>query len=334
MVAVETRELRKHYTSTKKAPGIAGALRALIRPERMKVEAVRGIDLRVESGELVGFLGPNGAGKTTTLKMLSGILHPSSGECRVLGYQPFERRPEMLRQISLVMGNKNQLWWDLPAMDSFAVLRELFEIDASDYQSRLKRLLEALELEDKVSTQVRKLSLGERMKCELVAALLHRPAVLFLDEPTIGLDLISQQRIREFLRELHREEGCTILLTSHYMQDVRELCDRVVVIDKGQKVFDDSLEALTRAFGDARRVRLTLSREVAPEELARFGRVADSDGLVVAIEVPPGDTALRAGAMLQSLPVVDVAIEEPDIEDAITSLFRQSREQNHEPTGG
>lgn len=325
MVAVETRELRKHYMSTKKAPGLAGALKALIRPERMKVEAVRGINLQVQAGELVGFLGPNGAGKTTTLKMLSGILHPSSGECRVLGHQPFERRPEMLRRISLVMGNKNQLWWDLPAMDSFAVLRELFEIDQADYQTRLERLLEALELEGKVNTQVRKLSLGERMKCELVAALLHRPAVLFLDEPTIGLDLISQQRIREFLRELHRDEGCTILLTSHYMQDVRELCDRVVVIDKGQKVFDDSLEALTNAFGDARRVRLTLSREVPAEELARFGRVADSDGLVVAVEVPPGDTAMRAGEMLRSLPVVDVAIEEPDIEDAITSLFKQSR---------
>jgi ABC-2 type transport system ATP-binding protein len=325
VVAVETRELRKHYMSTKKAPGLAGALKALIRPERMKVEAVRGINLQVQAGELVGFLGPNGAGKTTTLKMLSGILHPSSGECRVLGHQPFERRPEMLRRISLVMGNKNQLWWDLPAMDSFAVLRELFEIDQADYQTRLERLLEALELEGKVNTQVRKLSLGERMKCELVAALLHRPAVLFLDEPTIGLDLISQQRIREFLRELHRDEGCTILLTSHYMQDVRELCDRVVVIDKGQKVFDDSLEALTNAFGDARRVRLTLSREVPAEELARFGRVADSDGLVVAVEVPPGDTAMRAGEMLRSLPVVDVAIEEPDIEDAITSLFKQSR---------
>jgi len=321
--AVQTRELRKTYVNVKKKPGVSGGIRALFSRERVEVEAVKGIDLEIRMGELVGFLGPNGAGKTTTLKMLSGILHPTSGEASVLGFVPFQRNPQMLRQIALVMGNKQQLWWDLPAYDSFVVLRELYEVPDEVFKPRLDELLEALDLTDKVNTQVRKLSLGERMKCELVAALIHRPRVVFLDEPTIGLDVVSQKRIRDFLKRLHREDGCTILLTSHYMTDVQELCERVIVIDHGEKAFEGSLDELSRRFSDSRRVRLTLERPVEPQDLVRFGTLVRHTDEEVEVDIPRADTARVTAAMLQSLPVLDVAIEEVDMEDVMRSLFER-----------
>ena len=321
--AVRTQALRKTYVNTKKTPGVSGGLKALFSRQRVEIEAVKGIDLEIKTGELVGFLGPNGAGKTTTLKMLSGILHPTAGEAKVLGYVPFERRPEMLRQIAIVMGNKQQLWWDLPAYDSFVVLRELYEVPDEVFKPRLDELLTALDLTDKVNTQVRKLSLGERMKCELVAALIHRPKVVFLDEPTIGLDVVSQKRIRDFLKRLHREDGTTILLTSHYMTDVQELCERVVVIDHGEKVFEGPLDELSRRFSDSRRVRLTLERPVDATDLATFGAVVSHTDEVVEVDVPRAETARATAAMLESLPVLDVAIEEVDMEDVMRSLFER-----------
>lgn len=318
---IETRDLRKVYVSSKKQPGVLGGIRSLFSREKVEVEAVRGVSLALEPGELVGFLGPNGAGKTTTLKMLSGILHPTSGEIRVLGQDPWKREPSLLRNISLVMGNKAQLWWDLPAWDGFLVLKELYEISEADFKSRVTRLIDTLQLEGKVNTQLRKLSLGERMKCELVAALLHRPAVVFLDEPTLGLDVVSQKRIREFLKELHREEGTTMLLTSHYMQDVQELCQRVVVIDHGTVVFQGTLTELAEKFSDTRRVRLTLDHAVDTRDLVQFGKVTEESPEVVLIDVPRAETARATAALLQSLPVVDVAIEETDIEEVIRDLF-------------
>ncbi|HZH98317.1 MAG TPA: ATP-binding cassette domain-containing protein [Fimbriimonadaceae bacterium] len=321
MLAIETRDLRKTYVSHKKAPGVAGAIKGLFTREKTEVEAVKGINLSIEQGEVIGFLGPNGAGKTTTLKMLTGILFPTSGEAKVLGYTPHGRDPAMLRQISLVMGNKNALWWDLPAWDSFVVLRELYEVEPAKFKRRVDHLVETLQISDKINTQVRKLSLGERMKCELVAALLYSPAVVFLDEPTIGLDVVSQKRIRDFLKELHAEDNCTIVLTSHYMQDVQELCKRVVVIDHGTTVFEGTLDSLSRQFRDTRRIRLSLSEEVASDDLKQYGLVISSSADSAVLEVSRADTAKVVAAVLQHFPVSDVGIEEVEIEEVIRDLF-------------
>lgn len=326
MLAIETRELKKTYVSNKKAPGILGGVKALFSSEKSYVEAVKGVNLQIGEGEMVGFLGPNGAGKTTTLKMLSGILHPTSGEASVLGFTPSHRKPEMLRQISLVMGNKMQLWWDLPAWDSFMVLKEMYEVDDAKFKSRVDNLIEALQLSDKIHTQVRKLSLGERMKCELVAALLHSPRIVFLDEPTIGLDVVSQKRIRDFLKTLHKEDNCTILLTSHYMQDVQELCDRVIVIDHGTRIFEGTLDELTRRFSDVKRVRLSFSEAVDSTYLGKYGKVIECEDASAVIEVAQGETAAATSAILQHLPVADVSIEPVDIEEVIRSLFTDGRQ--------
>lgn len=321
MPAIYTEGLRKVYVSHKKAPGVWGGIKGLFSREKVEVEAVKGIDLQIEQGELIGFLGPNGAGKTTTLKMLSGILYPTSGTAQVLGFTPSDRKPEMLRQISLVMGNKMQLWWDLPAWDSFVVLKELYEVDDAHFKKRSDFLIETLQLTDKVNTQVRKLSLGERMKCELVAALLHSPRVVFLDEPTIGLDVVSQKRIRDFLKQLHQEDGCTIILTSHYMQDVQELCERVVVIDQGATIFDGALDALSNEFHDYKRIRLSFTAPQEEETLARFGKVVESSGDTATIEVPRAETAASAARLLEALPVEDVAIEDVEFDEVIRALF-------------
>jgi len=325
MPAIETRELKKTYVSSKKAPGMVGGIKSLFSREKTYVDAVCGINLNIEQGELVGFLGPNGAGKTTTLKMLSGILYPTSGYASVLGHVPSERKPEMLRRISLVMGNKMQLWWDLPAWDSFVVLKEMYEVEEPKFKRRVDELVEALQLTGKINTQVRKLSLGERMKCELVAALLHSPQIVFLDEPTIGLDVVSQKRIRDFLKDLHEEDNCTILLTSHYMQDVQELCNRVVVIDHGRTIFEGTLDTLTKEFSDVRRIRLSFSQTVEAIELEKYGTVIGDVSDSAVIEVSRSDTAAATGAMLQFLPVSDLAIEEIEVEEVIRKLFSEGR---------
>ncbi|MBS1717081.1 MAG: ATP-binding cassette domain-containing protein [Armatimonadetes bacterium] len=319
--AIEAHNLEKTYVTTKRGAGLGGAVKSIFKPDRIQVKAVQGVSFSIEPGELVGFLGPNGAGKTTTLKMLSGILIPSGGEARVLGYKPFDRNYDMLKRISLVMGNKQQLWWDLPARDSYAVLKELYEIPQALYKQRLDELLEILELKDKVDIQVRRLSLGERMKCELVAALLHRPEVLFLDEPTLGLDVVSQKRIREFLRGIHQEEGTTMILTSHYMQDVSELCDRVIIIDKGIVVFDGDLSVLASRFGDSRLIKLQFCEEIDEADLLRIAPSAKLDGVCASLEVSQEETATLAAALLSQLPVADISIEEPDLEEVIRRLF-------------
>jgi ABC-2 type transport system ATP-binding protein len=323
MPAIETAGLSKTYVSHKKSPGVGGALRGLFTREKVEVSAVRDISISIEQGELIGFLGPNGAGKTTTLKMLTGILYPTSGSAKVLGFTPSDRRPEMLRRLSLVMGNKMQLWWDLPAWDSFLVLKELYEVGDAAFKERVEFLVETLQLTDKVNVQVRKLSLGERMKCELVAALLHSPQVVFLDEPTIGLDVVSQKRIREFLLDLHRRDNCTIVLTSHYMQDVQELCDRVVVINQGSLIFDGTLDALSKQFSDTRRLRLTFEDAIPPGQLEKFGSVVRLDECEAVLEVPRDRVAPAAASILNSFAVADVAIEDVDIEEVVRKLFLQ-----------
>ena len=320
--AVEIRGLRKVFQSVQKEPGLWGSVRGLWSRKYTTKEAVKGVDISIGEGELVGFLGPNGAGKTTTLKMLSGILHPTSGEARVLGYTPWERNPDFLRQIALVMGQKQQLWWDLPARESFALLQEIYEVPDAVFRTRLDELSEMLEITPLLNTQVRKLSLGERMKCELVAALLHAPRVVFLDEPTIGLDVVSQVRIREFLKTYQERHHSTILLTSHYMQDVKELCERVIIIDQGAKAFDGPFAELVTRFSDEKLVRLTFSSPVSRALLEPFGTVELTDGGTRAVlRVPREKSARLAGEMLSTLPVVDIAIEEMEADEVIRQMF-------------
>jgi ABC-2 type transport system ATP-binding protein len=302
-----------------------GSLLGLFSRQRNEIHAVKDITLSIQQGELVGFLGPNGAGKTTTLKMLTGILNPTSGSCNVLGHVPFDRRPEMLRQIAFVVGNKQQLWWDLPAWDSYLVLKELYEIPDQQFKSRSDALIDLLQLTDKINTQVRKLSLGERMKCELVAALLHRPKVVFLDEPTLGLDVVSQKRIRQFLLETQKEDGSTIILTSHYMQDVEAICNRVIVIDRGAQVFDGTLEFLSKQYADSRRLKLTFASEIERADVEKFGKLVEFDDGQAILEVPRSEIAPITSSVLQQLPVIDIAIEEIPIEDVIADLFSSTK---------
>lgn len=322
--AVEVRGLRKTYTSYRKAPGFLGSVKSLFRREAVVTEAVKGIDFDIAKGELVGFLGPNGAGKTTTLKMLSGILYPTSGEARVLGYVPWERKPEMQRRFSIVMGQKSQLWWDLPAMESLVLNKEIYSISDADFRRNLDELAGLLEVGNLLDVPVRKLSLGERMKAELVASLLHKPEVLFLDEPTIGLDVSSQLAIRQFLERYNRENGTTIILTSHYMEDVEALCRRVIVINKGEKVYDGSLESMVREASDHKVLTVTFTSQVGRKDLEALGEIKEYAPQRVVLHVPRVDSKAVAAKMLTSMPVDDVLIDEPDVEDVVRRMFKET----------
>lgn len=323
---IETKALRKVFRVNQKAPGAWASIKSLVRPNKKEVEAVKGVDLTIGRGEIVGFLGPNGAGKTTTLKMLSGIIHPTSGDASVLGYRPWKRDQAMLRRVALVLGNKQQLWWDLPAWDSFTVIKEMYQVPNKEFKERTEFLIETLDLKEKMHTQVRKLSLGERMKCEMVAALLYNPEIIFLDEPTLGLDVISQKKIRDFLKQLHQNEGTTMLLTSHYMQDVQELCERVVIIDHGVVFYDGTLDALADRFSDTRRLRLTLATSVSREELETLAPVLEWSEEEVVLAVPGSETAHVAAEALRRYTIQDIAISETEIEDVIRELFTSRRE--------
>ena len=281
------------------------------------------VTFTIKPGEIVGFLGPNGAGKTTTLKVLSGLLYPTSGEVNVCGFQSFERKDEFLQQITLVMGQKNQLIWDLPAFESFEVNRAIYEIPRPDFEATLKELTELLDIESVLKKQVRKLSLGERMKCELAAALLHRPRVLFLDEPTIGLDVTMQARVREFLSEYNRRYGATILLTSHYMADVIALCQRILVIDHGHLVYDGDLDALVERVAPYKNVRIVTSRPIRLAELAPFGEIKSLDTLEATLVVPRDRTSAVAAELFKALPIEDVTIEDPEVEEIISRIFTE-----------
>lgn len=323
-LAIDVKDLCRNYVSTKKQPGIGGAIKSLFSREKTVVQAVQHVDLQLGHGEIVGFLGPNGAGKTTTIKMLAGIMEPTSGSLEVLGYRPSARNPELLRQISLVMGNKNQLWWDLPAIESFRVMSAIYGVADCEFRARVDFLAEELQITDHLDTQVRKMSLGERMKCELIAALIHRPKILFLDEPTIGLDVVSQKRIRDFLKRLNEVDRCTILLTSHYMQDVEELCERVVMINHGQKVYDGPISALLSEHSTKKRVALTVSRPLEPAESQLLGEHSIDESGAIVLEVDAQDIATQIGRAVQSLPVVDVAIQGVSLEDIMREKFSQT----------
>ncbi len=323
MYAIETENLRKEFVSPVRQPGLKGAIKGLVSRETKRSVAVESFSIQVQEGEFVGFLGPNGAGKTTTIKMLTGILYPTNGTARVLGEVPFERKSELLRQIALVMGNRQQLWWDLPARESFAVLKEVYDVPTATFNKRVDRLIADLDLSNKVDTQVRKLSLGERMKCELVAALLHGPRVVFLDEPTIGLDVISQQRIRQFLKEFNEEEGCTVVLTSHYMQDVEELCERVVVINHGRQVFDGTLTDLRSQYSPERRLRVTFTEAPETNQLPAQAKVLEQNSAQWVLSLPADAVAPITSEILQNFAVADLSLEEADVEDALRALFAE-----------
>ncbi|PIV01525.1 ABC transporter, partial [Candidatus Shapirobacteria bacterium CG03_land_8_20_14_0_80_39_12] len=267
--------LKKYYQVHKKEPGLSGSIKSLFHRKYEEVKAVDNISFNIEEGELVGFIGPNGAGKTTTLKCLSGLLYPTGGSVSVLGFDPWKRKNEFLKQISLVMGQKNQLWWDLPAMETFILNKEIYEIPKPQYEETLNELVELLEVKDVLKVQVRKLSLGQRMKCELIAALLHSPKVLFLDEPTIGLDVVSQKKMRDFIKEYNHRKKSTIILTSHYMDDVKELCKRVVIINKGKLIFDGNLSEITEKYADHKIISVIFSKNVDVKKLEAIGQLRE-----------------------------------------------------------
>jgi len=318
---VEVKRLKKFFQVHKKEPGLVGSIKSLVARQYEEVRAVDDVSFTIEEGELVGFIGPNGAGKTTTLKCLSGLLYPTAGFISVLGFLPHQRKSEFLRQISLVMGQKNQLWWDLPPLETFQLNKEIYEIPEEKYKETLNELITLLEVEDILKIQVRKLSLGQRMKCELIAALLHSPKVLFLDEPTIGLDVVMQKKMRDFIKEYNRRYKATILLTSHYMGDVKELCRRVLIIDKGKLVFDGQLSEITQKYADHKLISLILAKEVDQKILNDLAKVKEFSYPKLVYQVKKDEVSKIAAKVLDQLPVADLNIEEPPIEDIIRELF-------------
>ncbi len=319
--AVSVRDLRKIYVVAEREGGALAALQSLIRRKKTEVLAVDGISFDLAPGEIVGFLGPNGAGKTTTLKMLSGLLHPTDGHLAVLGHVPWKRDRAFLRQITLVMGQRNQLVWDIPAADSFELNRAIYRVPPAEYRRTLDELVGLLELGPLLRKPVRNLSLGERMKCEIAAALLHRPQVVFLDEPTIGLDVTMQRRIRAFMAEYNRRYGATVLLTSHYMADVEALCRRVIVIHHGRLLFDGDLAELVRRFTAHKTIVVQLEDTAA--DLRPYGQVVSTADGRITLRVPKPDTASVTERLLADLPVIDLTVEDPPIEEVIEQVFAQ-----------
>ncbi|MEP7070855.1 MAG: ATP-binding cassette domain-containing protein [Verrucomicrobiota bacterium] len=325
MSIIEARGLTKVYRTYRKESGLRGALKGLVHRRYEETRAADDVTFQIEEGELVGFLGPNGAGKTTVLKMLSGLLNPTAGEARVLGFVPWERRNEMKRQFALLMGQKNALWWDLPAQESLELNRAIYGIERSRFNKVVGGLSELLEVTDKMNVMVRELSLGERMKMELISALIHEPKVLFLDEPTIGLDVVSQQRVREFLRAYSAEHRIVTMLTSHYMQDIEELCDRVIVIDHGRIFFDGPLDRIIDRFSADKVVSLTFKEE-ATRDFSTYGEIVAQTPLSVQLKVPRAKVTETCRHLLEACDVSDIGVQEIPIEDVIRQLFGAQRD--------
>src|SRR5438093_6806508 len=327
--AITADRLSKTFKVKVRDPGLKGALRALLRPRYRDVHAVDGVSFAIEPGEIVGFLGPNGAGKTTTLKMLSGLIFPTSGSARVLGYVPWERADAFRRSFSLVMGQKNQLWWDLPAADSFQLHREIYSLPNDQFQRTLGELTELFGVQQLTRQPVRELSLGERMKMELIAALLHQPKLLLLDEPTIGLDVVAQVTIQKCLKEYNARRGVTMLLTSHYTRDVEALCSRVLVITHGKVVYDGPLTGITEQFGQSKLVRLQFTGESTPDDLGRFGEVTDREGPAAFLKVERQRVAEAIAAILDHYTVIDLSVQDPPLDQVIARVFQEGQ-GNHE----
>jgi len=318
---IRVRDLKKIFVVSRREAGIREALASLVHRRMEEIPAVDGISFDLAAGEIVGFLGPNGAGKTTTLKMLSGLLYPTSGELSVLSHVPWKRQKSFLRQITLVMGQRNQLVWDIPAADSFELNRAIYRIPTADYQQTLEELTGLLELGPILSKPVRNLSLGERMKCEIAVALLHRPSVVFLDEPTIGLDVTMQRRIRSFIAEYNRRYGATVLLTSHYMADVEALCKRIIIIHHGKLLFDGELAALVHRFTAHKTIAVQLRD--CDVDLSAYGEVISCEDGRATLRVPKSETARVTERLLVDLPVIDLTVEDPPIEEVIEWVFAQ-----------
>lgn len=318
---IKVEHVSKVYSVQEKRSGFAGSLRDLISPVYKDKRAVNDISFLIEPGELVGFIGPNGAGKTTTLKMLSGLLYPTTGTVRVLGHDPWKREYDFLTQISLIMGQKNQLWWDLPAIESFNLARDIYGLRANEYKKTLDNLVDLLGIADVLNVQVRKLSLGQRMKAELVAALLHNPKVLFLDEPTIGLDVVVQAQLRSFMKAYNQSHEGSIILTSHYMEDVKELCKRVIIIDEGQIHYDGLLADVITKFSRHKLIEVMLAEEVSSTRLRALPGLEKTEQGMAVYRVERTKTAERAGELLKYLPVADINIKEIPIEEVIRQVF-------------
>jgi len=329
-LAITTDLLSKTFRVKVRDPGLRGALRALLRPRYRHVHAVRDVSFHIDAGDIVAFLGPNGAGKTTTLKMLTGLLYPTSGRVDVAGFAPWSGGPAFKRRIALVLGNRQQLVWDLPPEETFQLNRAIYEIPAAAYRERLDELVTLLDLGELLDKPVRQLSLGERMKCELAAALLHRPSILFLDEPTLGLDLTAQETIRQFLTQYRDRHGATVLLTSHYMQDVTALASRVLIINRGRLLYDGALDALVARIARTKRLELVLAEGVTAAALAEFGDVRSFRFPNAVLEVPREAAAATSARLLAALPVADLSIEDPPIEDVIRQAFAAGLEESPE----
>lgn len=317
-------KLSKHYKVPVREAGLKASVVSLFNRKYREVRAVDEIGFTIQPGEVVGFLGPNGAGKTTTLKMLSGLLHPTSGQVSVLGYEPRKRQADFLSQITLVMGNRNQLAWDLPALDSFELNRAIYAIPQDEFKQTRDEFIDLLEVKDLVQKPVRNLSLGERMKMEIIGALLHKPKVLYLDEPTIGLDVTMQRRIRKFVAEYNQRFGATVLLTSHYMADVEALCKRVIVIHHGKLLYDGDLTGLVERFSAYKTLGVTLESG-GNTDLSTYGQVMGNEAGRVVLRVPKAETTQTAARLLTDLPVADLTIEDPPIEDVIEHVFSEGK---------
>ncbi|MBU0974521.1 ABC transporter ATP-binding protein [Patescibacteria group bacterium] len=320
-IAIKVENLKKYFKVYKKEPGLWGSIKSLWKRNYETVKAVDDVSFEITEGEIVGFIGQNGAGKTTTLKMLSGLLYPTQGQSTVLGFNPWDRKPKFQKQFALVMGQKNQLWWDLPAIESFHLNKAIYEIPDKKFDETLAKLAKILDVEDILQIQVRKLSLGQRMKCEIIAALLHNPKVLFLDEPTIGLDVVMQKILRDFIKQYNKEFGATIILTSHYMGDVKELCERVIIIDNGHKIYDGKLADIINKYARNKILSLTLENGVTKNELSKFGTVKSFEDGRTTLVVPRKDATKIAAKILNQFKVHDLNIEEVPIETVIREIF-------------
>ena len=331
MSAIIVKNLTKTYKTYEKEPGFVNSLKSLIKPKTKEIKAVNDITFKIEEGELVGFIGPNGAGKTTTLKCLSGLLYPTSAkEISVLNYKPTERKTDFLKSISFIMGQKNQLWWDLPPAESFILNKEIYEISDSQYQKTLSQLAELLEVKEVLNIPVKRLSLGQRMKCELIAALLHNPKVLFLDEPTIGLDVVMQNNLREFIRDYNKIYNSTILLTSHYMKDVQALAKRVIVISQGKILFDGQLSTLVKKYSTYKLITIVLKKEITEGKLKSLGEIKLFDHPTVILKVPSNKSNEIAAKILKESISEDLNIEDVDIEEVIRHVFLKSKNYKNE----
>lgn len=325
MSAIQVRNLSKSYRVYRKQEGLLASVKGLFRREYKTVEAVRGVSFEIAKGEMVAFLGPNGAGKTTTLKLLSGLIYPTSGEATVLGYVPWERENAFRRRFSLVMGQKNQLWWDLPAQESFRLHQEIYRIDPQQFQRRYDELVDLLDVRKLVNQAVRELSLGERMRMELIAALLHSPEVLLLDEPTIGLDVVSQRKVQEFLKYYQASQQITVILTSHYMKDVEALCRRAVIINEGEIKHDGPLEEIVERFSQHKVIQLQFAGTSVPDDLATYGQVFDVAPPNAKLRVDRNRIPETLSALLQRYQLDDVGVQERPLEEVIAEFFTDGK---------